>query len=196
MKRTAICFFLGLLLLGCQSKQDHYYWQKLKLASGIDKNVLNIRREKRAFPNGYTLEYITAFEREYYLRDTLMNRLIWSRGNEKSVDLDTLIHLETKVFYLQGQPYRIEHFKSQMRAIDEGIDFYWNDELGLLAKRATYWPIYGILQSQDQYQNKKIWALVKAAYPAIKEYIYMRGMLTPELKPGVEHIIDESYWID
>ncbi|OZI08716.1 hypothetical protein BWI93_07635 [Siphonobacter sp. BAB-5385] len=50
MKRTAICFFLGLLLLGCQSKQDHYYWQKLKLASGIDKNVLNIRREKELSP--------------------------------------------------------------------------------------------------------------------------------------------------
>ncbi|PQA59706.1 hypothetical protein C5O19_08760 [Siphonobacter curvatus] len=93
----------------------------------MEKNVLNIRHEKRAFSNGYTLEYITAFEREYYLRDTLKNRLVWSRDNEKNVDLDTLIHVEAKVFYLQGQSYRIEHFKSQMRAIDEGVDFYRND---------------------------------------------------------------------
>ncbi len=90
----------------------------------MEKKVLMIKHKKRAFPNGYSLEPSTAFQREYYLRDALKNRLIWS--NEKDVDLNTLIHLETKMLYLQGQPYRIEHFKSQMIAINEGVDLYWN----------------------------------------------------------------------
>lgn len=65
MKRTALCFFLGPLLLGCNLSRIITIGKGLNLPAVWRKIVLNIRREKRAFPNGYSLEYSTTFQREY-----------------------------------------------------------------------------------------------------------------------------------
>lgn len=61
--------------------------------------------------------------------------------------------------------------------------------------KASAWPEYEILQSSDEELNKRIWALVKASYPRIKEEIHSKTEMigNEPLLPGKEHVIDVRY---
>ncbi len=192
MKLAAISFFLGILLLSCQSKQEQYYWQSIRIRGSAQLDTIHADLQKTTSKNGHTIGYQMPYDTVEYIRDTVANQLFLRKHDRATID--TLWHIESRQYLVEGKSYQIERFKTPTASIDGGADIYWSDEIGMFFLRASAWPEYEILQSSNEELSKRIWALVKASYPKIKEEIYSKTETgNKPLLPNKEHLIDDRY---
>ena len=185
--------FLGFLLLACQPEEHRYYWQSIRIRGAAQFDTTHATIVKTALRKGYTIAYQTSADTIEFIRDTVANRLLFR--NHSPASFDTLGHLESRQYLVQGRSYRVEQFRTPSGSSDGGAIFYWCDELGMFFGRASFWPEYTMLQSSDEGLSQRIWLLVKASYPAIKKEIYsnVEMMGSEPLVPGKEHVIDKRY---
>lgn len=94
MKLAAIYLFLGILLLSCQPKQDHYYWQSIRIRGSAQLDTIHAVVEKTASKNGCTIAYQMPYDTVEYIRDTVANQLILRKHH--GVSSDTLWHVASR----------------------------------------------------------------------------------------------------
>ncbi|QNF33058.1 hypothetical protein HUW51_10050 [Adhaeribacter swui] len=177
MKYASIIALFYFCLVSCTPKPEEYFIKRI-LVGQRTIDTIKVIVEKKIQANSILFSYKTAFDTVSYRIDKKAKTKL--KLVSPYFDADT-IHLVKEYFIKIGSKnYKIDHFTASNGAIDSGVEFYWNEDLGMFFTRGRTWRNYSILQSTNENKNKVIWEIIKKVYPPINDQLLYLEQLKEE----------------